>query len=290
MTKRELASYLNIPHTRTMTIERQPSDTAGLHKIKVAVNEKSRNVGFDLVIAGVEFTNYRLNPLVLFNHDDGSPMARDGISHGLPIARTEAIDLTEDDEIIAAFRFRERGPGVQEIREAWEDGDIRTASIRWIPLELKETNDGLLSVRSDMLEWSLVTIPADPGAEKIRAYARQLGSPGIELARVGMDEDVDRHISRIVGIFADRLARIERELKITILQKPDGDESSEDPEEGKQVAKRQPSDEEFAALDERVGAIEETVTSITSRLEAVEEELGMDESNDEDGSDDDEPA
>ena len=145
----------------------------GRHRIVIAVNEVSRNPFVHLKIDGVEFTNYLKNPVVLWSHDDASFMRGGTGSAGLPIGRTLAIGLNAAGHIEVDFEFLPDDPFAARVENAWEKGFVRAASIRWIPLEVQGQADGSeLHVRSDMLEWSLVAIPADPDTVRI---ARSLG-------------------------------------------------------------------------------------------------------------------
>ena len=67
------------------------------------------------------------------------------------------------------------------MENAWNGGFIRGASIRYMPTKVVEVRNEAGEVerfrvdKSDLLEWSLVPVPADP--DSVRAAARALGLP-----------------------------------------------------------------------------------------------------------------
>ena len=116
-----------------------------------------------------DFSNYRKNPVVLFAHDYSG---RTG-SSGLPIGRTLRLDRTQDGRISAEFEFLSGDPFADRVRNAWNRGFLRGASIGWRAIEARpsERGRGLRIVKSELIEWSIVAVPADPDALR-GAYTR----------------------------------------------------------------------------------------------------------------------
>ena len=156
-----------------MTEARQAEDGSA-HRMVIAANELSRN-GDDLNLRGISFKNYRKNPVVLWAHDAYEAY------EGIPIAKTVKIGHDEQGRIAADFEFNSEDEFAARVENAWNGGFIRAASIRYMPTKVVEVRneDGEVErVRieeSDLLEWSLVPIPADP--DSVRAAARALGLP-----------------------------------------------------------------------------------------------------------------
>ena len=103
-------------------------------------------------------------------------------SGGLPIGRTQSISHTLDGRIVADFEFLSDDPFARRVKNAWDKGFLQAASISWIPLETAPVEGGgRRDVRSDLLEWSIVSVPADPDALR-KSYRRMiddfLGEPG----------------------------------------------------------------------------------------------------------------
>ena len=153
-----------------VTEARQAEDGSG-HRMVIAANEVSRN-GDELNLRGVSFKSYRKNPVVLWSHDTYS---------GIPIAKT--LDIGHDDQgrIVADFEFNSSDEFAARVENAWNGGFIRGASIRYMPTKVVEVRNDDGSVErlrveeSELLEWSLVPVPADP--DSVRAAARALGLP-----------------------------------------------------------------------------------------------------------------
>ena len=100
-------------------------------------------------------------PVVMWAHDavGRSP------SGGLPIGRTTRLSKTSDGRIVADFEFLADDDFAQRVKNAWDQGFLRAASISWIPLESIPTGGGgWQDARSELLEWSIVSLPADPDA------------------------------------------------------------------------------------------------------------------------------
>lgn len=194
-----------------------------VHKIIVAANQKSRNPFMQLDLKGVNFDNYRKNPIVLWNHDDGSPWLGGGASSGLPIGRTLEIGRNKEGQIVAKFEFLPNDEFVKRVENAWNLGFLQAASIRWMPLEIEELENGdAISLKSDMLEWSIVPIPADP--DTLKQAARSAGlppelfllenpaereNPGKNGGTMGQAAKLSKQIDKFGSGFERRLAKLE---------------------------------------------------------------------------------
>ena len=116
--------------------------------------------------AGWDFTNYRRNPVVLWMHDDT----------GVPFARTTDL-IAGDSELIATAQFDMDDPHGAMMFRKIEQGFVNATSVRWLPKRtevLKQDRDGevdyvLVFREQELLEWSFVTVPADPKALIMRA-------------------------------------------------------------------------------------------------------------------------
>lgn len=113
--------------------------------------------------AGAHLENYRRNPVVLWLHDYGGHTPAGGVPLGLSLRESAS-----ERGIESTFRFREAandGDFVNVIRAAWEQRVLRGASIGFEPIRVEENDlGGLDYVEWELLEWSLVPIPANPDA------------------------------------------------------------------------------------------------------------------------------
>lgn len=161
------------PQIRSMSMDIVQRTAVGANRraVTIAANNRARATP-ELELGGLQFENYRRNPVVMWAHDavGRSP------SGGLPIGRTLSINRAPDGGIIAEFEFLDDDPFAQRIRNAWDKGFLQAASISWLPLESRPAaNGGLRDIRSELLEWSIVSVPADPDALR-ESHRRMLNS------------------------------------------------------------------------------------------------------------------
>jgi hypothetical protein len=129
------------------------------YRVTIAANRKVRQPP-ELDLDGLSIENYSRNPVVMWAHDavGRSP------SGGLPIGRTLSITKAPGGRIVADFEFLTDDPFAQRVKNAWDKGFLRAASISWIPVESVPVDGTWRDTRSELLEWSIVSVPADPDA------------------------------------------------------------------------------------------------------------------------------
>ena len=143
-----------------MDVVRREVVGATRRSVVIAANERARTAP-EIDLAGLRFENYRRNPVVMWAHDSTGRSP----SGGLPIGRTLSISRSGDGGIVAEFEFLEDDPFAQRIRNAWDKGFLQAASISWLPVKSKPAESGgARDVRAELLEWSIVSVPADPDA------------------------------------------------------------------------------------------------------------------------------
>ncbi len=132
----------------------------GEYRVTIAANDRVRQSP-DLDLSGMSTENYFRNPVVMWAHD----LTGRSPSGGLPIGRTLSLEWRPGRGLAARFEFLDGDPFARRVRNAWDKGFLRAASISWAPLESERLGDGSRrDVRSELLEWSIVPVPADPGA------------------------------------------------------------------------------------------------------------------------------
>ena len=214
--------------------EARQAEDGSAHRMVIAANELSRN-GDDLNLRGISFKNYRKNPVVLWAHDS---------YQGIPIAKTVKIGHDDQGRIEADFEFNSDDEFAARVENAWNGGFIRGASIRYMPtkvVEVRGKNGEVERFRieeSELLEWSLVAVPADP--DSVRAAARALNLPE-EIFR-GIEPEPEPEEAE-----------------------PLPDPVTEDPEPGPN------QDDPIEALRERVDALEQ-LNELAARDSTTEEE------------------
>ena len=147
--------------TRTPVTLGDRASEDGVSSATIFANELSRD-GVSVDIAGMDFANYEKNPVVLYAHDFSGRTE----SGGLPIARTLRLTRSADGRVRAEFEFLEGDAFAERVRNAWNRGFLRGASIGWRPIETRPGagGKGVRVVRSELIEWSIVAVPADPDA------------------------------------------------------------------------------------------------------------------------------
>lgn len=119
---------------------------------------------------GVRADTYLKNPVVQWGHDYSSPSST--------IGRTKSLEITPDG-IIADFELR---PAANDqdpqnvVRLLWDGGWVRAASIGFIPRNgTKNEFGGMDFTDVELLEWSLVSIPANQEALRLAVKALDAG-------------------------------------------------------------------------------------------------------------------
>jgi phage head maturation protease len=185
------------PQTRLLTVGERRKLGENRYKAVAAASNTSRNEFHEIDLSQLDWTAYLSNPILLLNHEDGF---MPGPSAGLPIGRTLSLTRDSQGRIIMEFEFASR-PFAKEVQGLWDEEMLSAMSIRWLPLETRETAQGnILSVRSILLEISIVSLPADESALAIRSLrtkVRQTQKPlnARERAFAGL-ADARRQIAR----------------------------------------------------------------------------------------------
>ena len=166
----------------------------GRYVVTIAANERVR-LPPDLDLAGMSTEAYMRNPVVMWAHDvvGRSP------SGGLPIGRTVELSRGGDGRLAAEFEFLAEDPFAQRVKNAWDKGFLRAASVSWVPVESESDESGRRrDVTSELVEWSLVAVPADPDA--LRESHRRLMAHALE-GDGGMDDGDWREA---IGLLVER--------------------------------------------------------------------------------------
>ncbi len=145
----------------------------------VASDETVDRYGDVIRASGWELANYRRNPIVLFGHDKSNPVG---------FAKKVWV---EGKKLMARIKLADEGtsPFIDTLRKLVDQKIVRAVSVGFLPtVEPKyirdEKNDritGIEYVGQELLENSLVTVPANPAA---LSTAKSMGIPEQHLARV----------------------------------------------------------------------------------------------------------
>jgi HK97 family phage prohead protease len=133
------------------------SGSAGSRQLTYTISTTAPDRSNDRVL-GFDLSNYRKNPVVMFAHDYKS----------LPVGKTTSINQV-GDSLIATVQFvpADISPVAQQCYQLASKGFMRGASIGFKPIVGQvKTNDlgGYDYSKVELLEWSLVPVPAHPDA------------------------------------------------------------------------------------------------------------------------------
>lgn len=132
---------------------------------------------------GIHTDNYDRNPTILFAHDDGKP----------PVGRAVAVRIGEPaSKVDIEFTPRDLNPFGAMIGDLVRGKYLNSCSMSWMPIKWKFSTDknragGVDFIEVDLLEISIVPVPALPNAV---ATARAAGidtSPMVEWAEQLLD-------------------------------------------------------------------------------------------------------
>ena len=149
---------------KTFTAEIQQKDDAGG---RIIISTAGCDRDRDRVMPrGAVLDNYLKNPVVMWGHSYYQPSD--------VIGRTVNLE-TSDGGITADFELR---PAANDqdpqniVRLLWDGGWVRTASIGFRPIEMQPNEYGGNDITAwELLEWSLVPIPANQDALRLAAKA-----------------------------------------------------------------------------------------------------------------------
>jgi HK97 family phage prohead protease len=117
-----------------------------------ASDETPDRHGEVIMVGGWELTSFKQNPVLLASHR----------SQDFPIGKATDISISNGKLIFKAIFSK----ATKEAREAYElvkEGILNTFSVGFIPREYDE-KDGNIITKAELLEISLVSIPANPNA------------------------------------------------------------------------------------------------------------------------------
>ena len=190
MERRVRSAYVDIVERRALE--------GNFYRVTIAANERVRQPP-ELDFGGLSTERYLRNPVVMWAHD----ISGRSESGGLPIGRTRELTRDGAGRLVADFEFLSEDAFAQRVKNAWDKGFLRAASISWMPIEGGPSEGGQWrDTRSDLLEWSIVAVPADPDA------LRESQSRMIRELVAEASEGENREVREIV----DLVTAVRREL------------------------------------------------------------------------------
>jgi HK97 family phage prohead protease len=129
---------------------------------------------------GWVLANFNANPVALFGHDAGSVENVIGRARNVRVNGTQLVGDIE-------FMTAEVNPNAEAVFRMLQGGFLKTVSVGFAPLEWEQAKDktrpgGIDFKRQELLEISVVPIPANPNA------LVQAKAAGIDVERLGLQE------------------------------------------------------------------------------------------------------
>ncbi len=185
---------------------------------------------------GWELEHYRANPVVLWGHD-----------HNRLIGMATSIEIA-DGKMVAKGRFAPTAEG-QEFRKLYDMGFLKATSVGFIEKE----REGNLITKAELLEFSFVTVPANPYALSL---AMEKG--------VGINELVTKGIMAIdEAVFASKA----EESSTVTLSAPEDEETVEEVVEDAPTVPTEPQERSFST--KQLTPVIENLRSALVALEAL---------------------
>jgi HK97 family phage prohead protease len=158
--KQQLMASLSVKENQDLIVETKAKTDTGNFKFIASTPAVDRQ-GESIDQGGWELENYLKNSVLLWAHDYSQP----------PIGVVDKIGL-ENGNLVIEGRFAPTD-FAQQIRKLYDLQMVNTVSVGFIPKEM----NGNIITKSELLEVSVVPVPANPQAVSIR----QLTEAGIQL-------------------------------------------------------------------------------------------------------------
>jgi HK97 family phage prohead protease len=145
----------------------------------IASKEVVDRMGDIVKIAGIKIDNYLKNPVVLFNHNPDKIIGK-----ALEVLKT-------NDSLIVKIQFANT-PLAQEVKELVAEGFLNTLSIGFMSLQYKQNDNsnGIIYESVELLEVSVVSVPANPEAVVLRYLEDRLNARAIKLQNAISEEKI----------------------------------------------------------------------------------------------------
>jgi HK97 family phage prohead protease len=172
-----------------------PGGAATAAEAEMVVSTPGRDAMGDRVFPeGVELSSFQRNPVLLWGHEANS----------LPIGTVTQLAVEPARGLRARWRWLVGDTFADRVKNAWDQGIVRAASIGFLPLESSPNKVGGYDHRRwELKEISLVAIPANAEA------TRQLKALGLTPV-AGLDPDIIEAVRRGVVMGVQRAMRPRR--------------------------------------------------------------------------------
>ena len=168
MPSNRIAPQVGVAISRAVMIEKAVSD--GARRVRFVASDETVDRYGDIIRAsGWQLDNFRKNPVLLFGHQSGQ----------LPVGKVDPIAV-EGTRLIAHAEFTPEGMSdfADTVWAMVDQGFVQAASVGFLPLATNPIFDadknltGFEFIAQELLELSVVTVPANPNALQLaRSFA-----------------------------------------------------------------------------------------------------------------------
>jgi len=184
----------------TRFLDTQTTVLGPLRVEAVAGTSEMARDGHRVLMSGMDFSTFMRSGIILWGHDPDQPV-------GVPVSCR--VDTAGNLRLTVDFAPEGTSERADEVRRMVKSGVVRNLSIGFTPLEAepldpRNPRGGQLIKRSELLEVSFVSVPADAGAIVTARTA---------VAGAGADPDFherQRSIRELANVHADLEARERR--------------------------------------------------------------------------------
>lgn len=136
---------------------------AGIYEAMISTEGLDRDSDI-LTASGANLSDYEKNPVVLYAHN----------YQELPVAKAIEIQVIDGIGLRARFQFPERGVSekADTVHRLWAGGFLNATSVGFQPKQVEPLGNGGMRFKEwDLLEFSIVPVPANAGALRLAAKA-----------------------------------------------------------------------------------------------------------------------
>lgn len=168
----------------------------GIYELMPSTESQDRD-GDVLVATGAQLDNYRRNPVVMYAHDYSD----------LPVAKALEIEPVPGVGLRAKIQFPPVGasPKADAVRALWAGGFLNAASVGFVPRAATPEGKGNRFTDWELLEFSIVPIPAN--ADALRLAAKSMEPVELKRGRV-LSATNERRIREAVAALTDVLGQL----------------------------------------------------------------------------------
>ena len=176
-----------------------------VHYATITTNDLDRQ-GEILDPDGMDFTNFMANGVVLYGHQYSG-------MESIPVGKVHSLSLVHENEhkkLDAGWIFQgdDVTPLISAVTKSWERGFLNTISVGFLAKEY----DGNIITKSELLEFSIVPVPANPMALRLNGFTdaevKALGVEAVTLSRYSVDVTPETLIADLESMVSTKEGRV----------------------------------------------------------------------------------